>query len=209
MTFSANESSALVGAAAACASKTGKIGFIGGVEMPLIQNFEVGYEAGAKAVNPDIQITKQYITQLPDTTGFNDPTKGKAISQQMLDAGVDVIYAAAGGSGKGLFEAMTGSGKQPGDVYAIGVDSDQYQAASDAEKPYILTSALKRVDIATYEAIADALNGKLSGGVKNYDLSNNGVGYSGSNSAINQYAGTINDLMQKIISKQVTIPSVQ
>ena len=207
MTFGANESSALVGAAAACASKTGKIGFIGGVEIPLIKSFEVGYIAGAKQVNPNIDVTVQYLTQLPDTSGFNDPTKGKAVAKQMYDSGVDVIYAAAGGSGKGLFAATTESGKKPGEIYAIGVDSDQYQSASDAEKPFILTSALKRVDIATYEAIADALNGKLTGGVKNYDLSNNGVGYSGSNSAVNQYAGTINQLRQDIIDKKVVIPN--
>ena len=95
----------------------------------------------------------------------------------MYDSGIDVIYAAAGGSGKGLFEAAEETGKKPGEVYAIGVDSDQYNQVAADLQPYILTSALKRVDVATYEAIADALNGKLTGEVKTYDLKNNGVGY--------------------------------
>ena len=117
----------------------------------------------------------------------------------MYDSGVDVIYAAAGGSGKGLFTAATESGKKPGEIYVIGVDSDQYQSASDAEKPYILTSMLKRVDVATYEAIADQLNGELKGEVMTYDLKNNGVGYSGSNKDVEQYAGTIDQIKQEIL----------
>lgn len=206
MVFAANEASALVGAAAACASKSGKIGFIGGVETDLIKSFEAGYQAGAKAVNPDIDVEVQYITQPPDFTGFNDPAKGKAIAKQMYDSGVDVIYAAAGGSGKGMFTAATESGKKPGEIYAIGVDSDQYLTASDAEKPYILTSALKRVDIATYEAIAAQLNGELKGEIFTYDLKNNGVGYSGSNKDVEQFAGTIEQLKQDIIDGKITIP---
>jgi basic membrane protein A len=125
----------------------------------------------------------------------------------MLDSGIDVVYAAAGGSGKGMFAAATESGKKPGDIWTIGVDSDQYLTASDAEKPFILTSALKRVDVATYEAITDALNGKLTGEIKNYDLKNNGVGYAISNSAINQYAGTLEDLKAQISAGKITVPS--
>ena len=177
MVFAANEGSFLVGAAAACASTSGKLGFIGGVENDLIKNFEAGFTAGAKAVNPDATVEVKYITQPPDFTGFNDPAKGKAIAKSMYDSGIDVVYAAAGGSGKGLFEAVKETGKKPGEVYAIGVDSDQYNQVSADIQPYILTSALKRVDVATYEAMADALNGKLVGETKVYDLKNNGVGY--------------------------------
>jgi basic membrane protein A len=208
MVFAENEGSALVGAAAACASKSGKIGFIGGVENDLIRNFEVGYEAGAKAVNPDIEIVSTYITQPPDFTGFNDPAKGKAIAEQMINDGVDVIYAAAGGSGKGMFTAAVESGKEPGDLYVIGVDSDQYQSASAEEQPYILTSMLKRVDIATYEAIAAMLNGELTGEVLVYDLQNNGIGYAGSNPDIEQFAGTVEEIKQQIIDGTLEVPSV-
>jgi basic membrane protein A len=208
MVFAANEGSFLVGAAAACASKSGKIGFIGGVENDLIKNFEVGFTAGVKKVKPSASVEVKYITQPPDFTGFNDPAKGKSIAKAMYDSGIDVVYAAAGGSGKGMFEAVTETGKKPGDVYAIGVDSDQYQTASPQQQPYVLTSALKRVDVATYEAIADMVNGKFVGSVKTYDLKNNGVGYAASNQAINQYAGTLDDLKQQIIDGKIKVPSV-
>jgi basic membrane protein A len=206
--FAANQSSFLVGAAAACASKSGKIGFIGGVENDLIKDFQVGFEAGVKQVNPKATVEVKYITQPPDFTGFNDPAKGKSIAKAMYDSGIDVIYHAAGGSGKGVFEAVVGTGKKPGDVYAIGVDSDQYLTVSPDQQPYVLTSALKRVDVATYEAIADTVNGKFSGAIKNYDLKNNGVGYAASNPAINKYAGTLDDLRQQIIDGKIKVPSV-
>ncbi len=206
MIFATNQSSYLMGAAAACASKSGKIGFIGGVDQQLIHGFQVGFEAGVKKINPNATVTTKYITQPPDFTGFNDPTKGKAIADAMYASGIDVVYAAAGGSGKGLFQSAAASGKKPGEIYAIGVDSDQYQTAAPNEQPYILTSALKRVDVATYEAITDALNGKLKGEIKKYDLKNNGVGYAVSNKDINKYAGTLEDLKQQIISGQITVP---
>ncbi len=206
MVFATNQSSFLVGAAAACASKTGKVGFIGGVENDLIKGFQAGFDAGAKAVNPKIEIQDKYITQPPDFTGFNDPAKGKAIAKAMFDGGLDVIYAAAGGSGKGLFEATKETGKKPGEVYAIGVDSDQYLTVSPDLQPYILTSALKRVDVATYGAIADQLNGTLKGEIQTFDLKNNGVGYSGSNAAINAYAGTIEKLKADIIAGTIVVP---
>jgi len=207
MNFTEEQSSFLVGVAAACASKTGKLGFIGGVQNDLIEKFEAGFTAGAKKVKPDATVEVKYVTQPPDFTGFNDPTKGKAIAAAMYAEGIDVVYAAAGGSGKGLFEAAKASGKQPGDIYAIGVDSDQYQSVSADLQPYILTSALKRVDVATYEAITDALNGKLTGGKKVYNLANNGVGYAVSNKDINKYAGTIEDYKQQIIDGKITVPT--
>ena len=111
--FAANESSFLVGAAAACATKTGKVGFIGGVEVDLIKAFQAGYEAGVKAVNPKVTVDVKYLTQPPDYTGFNDAAKGKATAAAMYDGGVDVIYAAAGGSGNGVFEAAKETGKAP------------------------------------------------------------------------------------------------
>jgi basic membrane protein A len=206
MVFAEHEGSFLVGAAAACASPSGKLGFIGGVENDLIKKFEAGFTAGAQAVNPDATVEVKYITQPPDFTGFNDPAKGKAIAKSMYDSGIDIVYAAAGGSGKGLFEAVKETGKKPGEVYAIGVDSDQYNQVAADLQPYILTSALKRVDVATYEAIADTLNGKLTGEVKTYDLKNNGVGYAISNEAINQYAGTLEKLKADIISGTITVP---
>ncbi len=206
MVFAENEGSALVGAAAACASKTGKIGFIGGVEQALIKKFEAGYIAGAEAVNPDIEVVTQYITQPPDFTGFNDPGKGKAIATQMIGDDVDVIFAAAGGSGKGMFAAAVESGKEPGELYVIGTDSDQYLSASAAEQPYILTSMLKAVELAVYQAIAAQLNGELKGEVFTYDLENGGIGYSGSNKDIEKFAGTVEEVKQKILDGELEVP---
>jgi basic membrane protein A len=207
MVFAENEGSALVGAAAACASKTGKIGFIGGVEQALIKKFEAGYIAGAEAVNPDIEVVTQYITQPPDFTGFNDPGKGKAIASQMIGDDVDVIFAAAGGSGKGMFAAAVESGKEPGELYVIGTDSDQYLAASAAEQPFILTSMLKGVEVAVYQAIAAQLNGELKGEVFTYDLENGGIGYSGSNKDIEKFAGTVEEIKQKILDGDLEVPT--
>ncbi|HEX9259935.1 MAG TPA: BMP family ABC transporter substrate-binding protein, partial [Acidimicrobiales bacterium] len=153
-----------------------------------------------------IKVVSKYITQPPDFTGFNDPAKGKAIAAQMIKDGVDVIYAAAGGSGKGVFTAAVESGKKPGDLYVIGVDSDQYQTASAAEQPFILTSMLKRVDVAVYTAIAAQLNGTLKGEVLTHDLKNNGIAYSGSNKDIEKYAGTVEEVKAKILAGTLTVP---
>ena len=133
-------------------AQTGKIGFVGGVEIDLIKKFEAGYIAGAMAVNPDIEILSKYATQPPDFTGFNAPDVGKEIAAQMYADGADVIYHAAGGTGLGVFQAASEAGA-PGEVWAIGVDSDQYQSVDPALQPYILTSMLKRVDVAVYDVI--------------------------------------------------------
>ena len=125
LVFAEEQGSFLVGAAAALKSQTGTIGFIGGVENDLIKKFEAGYAAGAEAVNPDIEILVNYITQPPDFGGFNDPARGKEIAGAQYEAGADVVYSAAGGSGLGAFEAAVDAGA-PGEVWAIGVDSDQY-----------------------------------------------------------------------------------
>lgn len=203
--FAANEASFLVGVAAACASTSGQVGFIGGVEIPLIQSFQAGFEAGVKYVNPDATIEIKYLTQPPDFTGFNDSTKGKSTAAAMYASGIDVIYHAAGGSGKGLFEAAVEAG-DPGSVWAIGVDSDQYLSADATQQPYILTSALKRVDVGTYEAIAAELDGTLEPETLSYDLKSGGVGYSASNEAINDYAGTIEAAKAGIIGGSITVP---
>ena len=203
--FAANEASFLVGVAAACASTSGEVGFIGGVETDLIKSFQAGFEAGVEYVNPDATVEVKYLTQPPDFSGFNDSTKGKSTAAAMYASGIDVVYHAAGGSGKGLFEAAVEAGN-PGAVWAIGVDSDQYQTVDPTQQPYILTSALKRVDVGTYEAIAAQLDGSFAPEVVNYDLASGGVGYSASNEAINDYAGTIEEAKAAIIDGSIEVP---
>ena len=199
--FTENQSSYLVGVAAAQATKTKNVGFIGGVNTPLIQKFQAGYVAGVHAVDPSIKVQVQYISQPPDFTGFNDPAKGKVIAEGMYDNGADVVYHAAGGSGSGLFTAAKEKNK-----LAIGVDSDQYQTAPADQKPLILTSALKGVDVAVFNFIEDDANGKFKPGFTTFDLKANGVGYATSNPKIDAYKAKIEDFKQKIISGQITVP---
>jgi basic membrane protein A and related proteins len=202
LVFSENESSYLVGVAAALASKTKNVGFIGGVQTPLIQKFQAGYQAGVKAVDPSIKVQVAYISQAPDFTGFNDPAKGKVIAEGQYDNGADVVYHAAGGSGSGLFQAAKEKNK-----LAIGVDSDQYQSAPADEKALILTSALKGVDTAVFNFIEQDSKGQFKPGFTTFSLKDNGVGYATSNPKINAYKAKIDDYKAKIIAGTITVPT--
>ena len=145
-------------------SETGHIGFIGGVENDLIKKFEAGYTAGAKQVNPDITVDVKYISQPPDFSGFNDPAKGKEIAAAMYEGGADIVYAAAGGSGLGMFQAAKEySDANDTHVCGIGVDSDQILTVGADLEPYVMTSMLKRVDVAVYNTIGDYLEGSAEG----------------------------------------------
>jgi basic membrane protein A and related proteins len=202
LVFSENESSYLVGVAAAMATKTKNVGFIGGVQTPLIQKFQAGYQAGVKAVDPSIKVQVAYISQAPDFSGFNDPAKGKVIAEGQYDNGADVVYHAAGGSGSGLFQAAKEKNK-----LAIGVDSDQYQSAPADEKPLILTSALKGVDTAVFNFIEQDSKGEFKAGFTRFSLKDNGVGYATSNPKINAYKAKIDDYKAKIIAGTITVPT--
>jgi basic membrane protein A len=202
LVFAEEQGSFLVGAAAALKTKTDNIGFIGGVEVPLIQKFEAGYKAGAKAVNPKIKIQTKYLTQPPDFSGFGDPAKGKTAAQGMYDNGADIVYHAAGGSGGGVFEAAAGS-----DNWAIGVDSDQYQTADPSVKDVILTSMLKNVDVAVYEYLSQVNDGTFPSGVTRYDLEADGVGYSTSGGFVDDITDQLDEYKQKIIDGEITVPT--
>jgi basic membrane protein A and related proteins len=202
LVFAEEQGSFLVGAAAALTSETGHIGFIGGVEIPLIQKFEAGFAAGARHVNPDIRIDVSYITQPPDFAGFNDPARGGEIASSMYEAGADVVYHAAGGSGGGLFEAAASNG----DVWAIGVDSDQYNTVGAPGNARILTSMLKRVDVAVFGAIEAFVNGDTEGGVEVFDLSVDGVGYSTSGGFVDSIAAQLDELKQQIVDGDIEVP---
>jgi basic membrane protein A and related proteins len=206
--FAENEGAYLVGAAAALKSQSGHIGFIGGVETPLIQKFQAGYVAGAMSQNPSVTIDIKYITQPPDFSGFNDPAKAQTIAQGMYQAGADVVYHAAGGSGAGLFKAAEEySNANNTHVWAIGTDSDQYVSAPADEQPFILTSNLKRVDVAVYETIKDFVNNGFKGGVRTFDLKVGGVGYATSGGFVDDIKSTLDDLQQKIINGDITVPT--
>ena len=208
LTFAEHEGSYLVGAAAALKSKTNKLGFIGGVEVDLIKKFEAGFVAGAKKIKPDIEVDVKYITQPPDFSGFNDPTKGKEIAAAQFGAGADVVYHAAGGSGGGLFSAAKEYSEANSQVWAIGVDSDQYNTAGDDSlKPYILTSMLKKVEVAVFDTIKRFTEGTNVGGqVTVYDLKQGGVDFSTSGGFVDDIKSQLDDLKQQIIDGTITVP---
>jgi basic membrane protein A len=202
LVFAEEQGSFLVGTIAAQAAKAKNVGFIGGVNTPLLQKFEAGFTAGAKAVTPDIKVQVKYLTQPPDFSGFSSPDKGKTAAQGMLDAGADVVYAAAGGSGSGAFDAVAAAKK-----LAIGVDSDQYLTATATQKPVILTSMLKQVDTAVFSMIDSSVKGSPLTGVQTFDLKKGGIGYSTSNPIVKPYTKVADEYKQKIIDGSVTVPA--
>jgi basic membrane protein A len=164
--FKEHEGSFLVGMAAALASKTGKVGFVGGMDIPLIRKFALGYVEGAKHVNPNIEIFQNMTGTTP--AAWNDPTKGGELARSQFDRGADVVYAAAGGTGVGVYQAAKDSGK-----LAIGVDSNQNYMHPGT----MLTSMIKRVDVAVYDAFMTTKNGTWKGGIKVLGLAEEGVGW--------------------------------
>lgn len=205
LTFAEQEGSYLVGAAAALMSKTDHIGFVGGVQTPLIVKFEAGFEAGAKAVNPDIKIDSTYLTQPPDFSGFGDPAKGKTAADGMFQGGADVVYHAAGGSGGGVFTAA-----KDAKGMAIGVDSDQALTAEAGVRDVIITSMLKKVDVAVYDYIAKAVKGENAAGNVIYDLKVDGVGYSTSGDKLSaDVIAKLEELKAKIVSGEIKVPDTK
>ncbi len=164
--FKEHEGSFLVGMAAAMTSKTGKIGFVGGMDIPLIRKFALGYVEGAKHVNPDIEIFQNMTGTTP--SAWNDPTRGGELARSQFDRGADVVYAAAGGTGIGVYQAAKDAGK-----LAIGVDSNQNYIHPGT----MLTSMIKRVDVAVYEAFKGAQDGTWKGGIQILGLAEDGVGW--------------------------------
>jgi len=165
--FKEHEGSFLVGMAAAMASKTGKVGFVGGMDIPLIRRFALGYEEGAKYVNPKIEIFQNMTGTTP--AAWNDPTRGGELARSQFDRGADVVYAAAGATGLGVLQAAKDKGR-----LAIGVDSNQ----NHIHPGTILTSMIKRVDLAVYETFNTAREGIWKAGARSLGVAEGGVGYS-------------------------------
>jgi basic membrane protein A len=201
--FAANESSYLVGVAAALTTKSKQVGFVGGVHVDLIKSFEAGYTAGVHAVDPSIKVDVAYIEE-SKLSGFNDPAGGKTAAAGEFDQGADVVYHAAGASGSGVFDAAVeaGDGK-----WAIGVDSDQYLTAPKDQQPHILTSMLKRVDVAVYDYINASAAGDVSTLPKVFDLKVDGVGYATTGDHVADIAPQLDAYKAAIINGQITVPS--
>ncbi|MGI5367801.1 BMP family ABC transporter substrate-binding protein [Streptomyces sp. A244] len=185
LVFAEEQASYLAGVAAAKATKSDVVGFVGGVDIPLIHKFEAGYKQGVEDTKPGVKVLSQYLTQTAEEGGFSSPDKGKAAAEGQIEKKADVLYAAAGLSGQGVIEAAAKA-----KVWAIGVDSDQYkQAALAPYKNYILTSALKDVGGAVYALSKSVQDGKPLTGTKTFDLKVNGVGLSESNPEFAKVAG--------------------
>ncbi|MBP67894.1 MAG: hypothetical protein CL435_05125, partial [Acidimicrobiaceae bacterium] len=206
--FAEHEGSFLVGAAAGLKTQVDTIGFIGGVNIDLITKFEAGFLAGVAATNPDAVVHSEYITEPPDFDGFNAPDRGREIALSMFEKGADIIYHAAGGSGAGLFEAAKSFSEESGSkVWAIGVDQDQYTTADEGVREYILTSMLKRVDVAVFNTIKAVAEGNFAAGGQTFDLSVDGVGYSTTGGFIDDIVGELEDLKAKIVSGAISVPT--
>jgi basic membrane protein A len=164
--YKEHEGSYLVGIMAAMASKTGTVGFVGGMDIPLIHKFDCGYVGGVKATNKDAKVIENYTGSTP--AAWNDPAKGGEIAKAQMDQGADVVYAAAGGTGVGVLQAAADAGK-----LAIGVDSNQ----NGLQPGHVLTSMVKHTDAAVYDAFMDAKNGKFTFGPRSLGLAEDAVGY--------------------------------
>ena len=175
LVFKEHQGSYLVGMIAARASKTGTLGFVGGMDIPLIHRFRVGYEEGARAVNPQVRVIPNFVGVTD--SAWNNPGKGKELALAQIGKGADVIFTAAGNSGLGAFDAVEQEGKDAAgraNRFVIGVDSNQ-----NGVKPgFVLTSMVKRVDNAVYQIVYDVVNKRFKGGFHVYGLQENGVAYS-------------------------------
>ena len=206
LTFAEEQGSYLVGVAAALKTETDHVGFVGGNTGPLITKFAAGYQAGVQSVNPDITVDLKFLTEDPSDidTAFFNPTGGKQAAEGMIDDGADIVYQAAGQSGLGAIDAVVAAGEGN---WAIGVDSDQYNTVSAEQQPFILTSMLKRVDVALYEFIKAFDEGNPPSGAKVYDLAVDGVGYSTSGGFIDDITGDIDKAKEDLASGAVTAPT--
>jgi basic membrane protein A len=196
--FAEHEGSYLVGYLAGLATKTNKIGFIGGMDIALIRRFETGYEAGVKAANPKAEVIVNYVGI--NSTAWANPTRGKELALAQFGRGVDVSFHAAGASGMGVFDAA-----EERKAFVIGVDSNQ-----NGVKPgRVLTSMMKRVDSAVYDIIKSEVDGKFVAGTRYFGLKDKGVDYAvDDNNAklIEPYKTKLEEMREKIIKGQIKVP---
>ncbi|MCE6999095.1 BMP family ABC transporter substrate-binding protein [Saccharothrix sp. S26] len=202
LVFAEQEGAFLAGVVAAYQSRKCHVGFVGGVDIPLIHKFEAGYAQGAKAAAPKIVVEKKYITPATDFTGFQDPVKGMETAKGLIDKGADVLYPAAGASGIGVFSAV----KQAG-VLGIGCDADQYnQPALADSRDVIVASSLKRVDVAVYDFVRAAAKNDLASLPKVFDLKVDGVGYATSGGRIDaKLQGILEGFKAQIIEGRIKV----
>ncbi|RSM54185.1 BMP family protein [Amycolatopsis sp. WAC 01376] len=201
LVFAEEQGSFLAGVAAAYKSKKCHVGFVGGVNTPLIQKFEAGFLQGVKAASSKAKIEDEYLTPAGDFSGFQDPAKGNVKAAAQIAKGADVLYHAAGASGKGVFEAAKSN-----NALAIGVDSDQYnQKTVEASKDVIITSMLKRVDVAVFDYLRALAKGDLTSLPKRFDLKVDGIGYATSGGKVDDIKDVLEGYKAQIVSGAITV----
>ncbi|WAZ25670.1 BMP family ABC transporter substrate-binding protein [Streptomyces cinnabarinus] len=200
LVFATPEGSYLVGAAAALKSRTGRIGFLGGMHTRELEGFRAGYTAGALAVRPDVTVDNAWIDDGPG--GFDDPERARRIATEMYTTGVDVVYQAAGLSGPGVFDAAREAGG-----LAVGVDVDEYRTAAPEVRDVILTSMVKRLDLAVRRTIVDSHRGDFRPGEIPFDLANNGVGYTTSGGHADDVVPRLEALKAQIVAGRIRVPA--
>jgi basic membrane protein A len=200
--FHEEQGSFLVGAAAALTSKTGKVGFIGAVDSPLIQKFQAGFAAGARAAKAHVKVDVAYLSQSTDDAGFRDPAKARKTALGMYSAGDDVIFAVAGDSGNGVIQAAHDRG-----LWAIGVDSDRYLDSASSVRGAILTSMLKRADVATFTIAMEVANRVPKDGNNVFGLDQGGVAYSTSGGFVDPIKAELDSFAARIASGDILVPT--
>jgi basic membrane protein A len=198
--FKEEEGSFLVGVVAGIDSKSQKVGFVGGMEFPLIQKFEAGYLAGVKAANPNAKIYTAY------AGAFDDPAKGKELAASQFNIGADIVYHAAGATGLGVI----GAAKEKGAGYwAIGVDKCQHAEGQVGEENYVLACMMKRVDVGVHKATIEALNGDFTGGVTELGLAEDGVGVceAAKETASAEALAKVEEFKTKIVAGEFVVPT--
>ncbi len=198
LVFDEREGAFLAGTIAAQASRTRRVGFIGGSPGPALEAIAAGFEQGARAARPAVKVTRTYVS--PDPSGFDDPSRARSVANGMIGAGDDVLYAVAFNSNPGVFQAAAGKRK-----LAIGMDSDQYLTAAAAQKPAILTSVVKQVDVAVYAMIKSAVDGQMLAGAQTFDVKDGGVSYATSNPAVQPYQALADKFEQELVSGAVRV----
>ncbi len=205
--FATNEGSFLAGIAAGFKAKelnTDKIGMIVGMDIPMIREFEAGFEAGAKIVNPHIGVV------ITEAKSWSSAKKGQELASKMYDSGIKIIYNVAGGTGMGIIQEAIRRAKKGQSVWVVGVDRDQYKDGEyEKNHSVVLTSMMKKLNKVTYQTILSVEKGIFKGGVRVYGLKDNGVGLPDKNPNLKpQWLKIITMYKQKIINGEIKVPKI-
>lgn len=203
LVFKEEQGSYVVGVAAGLKTKTREVGFIGGVHTPLVEKFQAGFEQGVKKAQPLAKMHTKYLSQGPNEAGFSEPEKARKAARKMVHDKVDVIFAAAGGSGRGVIKEAYKK-----DIWAIGVDSDQYRQKSLRKyRSAILTSMVKKVDVAVQRYLQDFVDHQPESGVVRRGMDDHGVGYSTSGGFVDDIKRQLDQAQRNIREGRIKVSS--